>query len=40
LNNTKGENIDEGITPTITLDTTDDYFDIPKLTELVESYYK
>ena len=40
LNNTKGENIDEGITPTYTLDSTDDYFDIPKLTELVESYYK
>ena len=39
LNDTKGNIIDEGITPTYPLATPDDYFDIPKLTQLVESFY-
>ena len=39
LTNTKGEDIDDGITPTFPLESTDDFFDIPKLTQLVESYY-
>ena len=38
LNNTKGENIDSGINPTYELDK-DDFFDVQKVTQLVESYY-
>ena len=39
LTNTKGESIDSGITPTYPLESVDDFFDIPKLTQLIESYY-
>ena len=39
LVNLKGENIDPGITPTYQLDNLDDYFNIPKLTQLIETYY-
>jgi len=38
LNNTKGENIDEGIVPTYELDK-DDFFNVEKVTQLVEGYY-
>ena len=38
LINTNGENIDGGIAPTYELGL-DDYFNIPKLTQLVNSYY-
>ena len=38
LNNLKGENIDKGITPHYELETAD-FFNIPKITALVESYY-
>lgn len=39
LINTKGENIDPGITPTYELGT-DDFFNVEKVTQLVESYYQ
>jgi uncharacterized protein YacL (UPF0231 family) len=39
LNDTKGQNIDAGIKPTYELETTD-FFNIAKVTQLVESYYK
>ena len=39
LNNTKGENIDAGIKPTYELETAD-FFNISKVTQLVENYYK
>ena len=38
LNNTKGENIDKGIAPNYELETTD-FFNISKVTQLIESYY-
>lgn len=38
LINLKGENIDAGITPTYELEK-DDFFDIQKVTQLVEAYY-
>jgi hypothetical protein len=38
LNNLKGENIDAGIVPNYELET-DDFFNIQKVTQLVESYY-
>ena len=38
LNNTKGENIDTGIAPTYELDK-NDFFNVQKVTQLVESYY-
>jgi len=38
LSNTKHENIDKGIAPTYELDK-DDYFNLQKLTQLIESYY-
>lgn len=38
LTNLNGENIDKGIVPTYELDT-NDFFNIPKVTQLVESYY-
>jgi hypothetical protein len=39
LNNLKGENIDEGIKPDYQLDNTDEFFDIAKIGQLIESYY-
>ncbi len=39
LTDTKGENIDAGIKPTYELKYTD-FFNLPKLTELIESYYQ
>ena len=39
MTNTKGESIDSGIEPTYPLETVNDFFDIPKLTQLIESYY-
>ena len=39
LINTKGENIDKGIVPTYTLETPEDFYDIQKVTQLIESYY-
>lgn len=38
LINTNGENIDRGIVPTYELET-DDFFNITKVTQLIESYY-
>ena len=38
LNNTKGENIDKGIAPNYEMETTD-FFNISKVTQLIESYY-
>ena len=38
MTDTKGKNIDEGIAPDYELDT-DDFFNIPKLTQLIKSYY-
>lgn len=38
LTNTKGQNIDEGIEPDYELDA-DDFYNIPKVTQLIESYY-
>jgi hypothetical protein len=38
LTDTKGENIDAGITPTYELDV-EDFFNIQKLTQLIEGYY-
>ena len=37
--NTANENIDSGIEPTYLLETVDDFYDIPKVTELIENYY-
>ena len=39
LNDTKGQNIDAGIKPTYELETAD-FFNISKVTQLVENYYK
>ena len=39
LNNLKGENIDEGILPDYKLENLDDFFDIAKIGQLIESYY-
>ena len=39
LNNLKGENIDEGIQPDYNLENLDDFFDIAKIGQLIESYY-
>ena len=39
LTNTKNENIDSGIEPTYVLETVDDFYDVPKVTKLIESYY-
>ncbi|MBO5632810.1 MAG: hypothetical protein J5965_27460, partial [Aeriscardovia sp.] len=39
LNDTKGQNIDEGIKPTYELETAD-FFNLPKITQFIESYYK
>ena len=39
LINLKGENIDEGIKPDYQLDNTDDFFDIPKIGNLIEQFY-
>lgn len=38
LTGTKGQNIDQGIEPDYELDT-DDFYNIPKVTQLIESYY-
>ena len=38
LNNTKGENIDSGTVPTCELDKAD-FFDVQKVTQLVENHY-
>ena len=37
--NTSNENIDSGIEPTYLLETVDDFYDIPKVTELIKNYY-
>ena len=37
--NLKGENIDEGIKPDYKLENLDDFFDIAKISQLIESYY-
>ena len=37
--NTANENIDSGIEPTYLLETVDDFYDIPKVTELIKNYY-
>ena len=37
--NTSNENIDSGIEPTYLLETVDDFYDIPKVTELIKDYY-
>ena len=37
--NLKGENIDEGIMPDYQLENLDDFFDIAKIGQLIESYY-
>ena len=37
--NTTNENIDSGIEPTYLLETVDDFYDIPKVTELIKNYY-
>ena len=37
--NLKGENIDEGIQPDYNLENLDDFFDIAKIGQLIESYY-
>ena len=37
--NLKGENIDEGIMPDYKLENLDDFFDIAKIGQLIESYY-
>ena len=37
--NLKGENIDEGIMPDYQLENPDDFFDIAKIGQLIESYY-
>jgi len=39
LTDTKGENIDAGIKPTYELETAD-FFNLPKITQFIESYYK
>ena len=39
LNNLKGENIDEGILPDYKLENLDEFFDIAKIGQLIESYY-
>ena len=39
LNNLKGENIDEGIMPDYQLENLDEFFDIAKIGQLIESYY-
>ena len=36
---TSSENIDSGIEPTYLLETVDDFYDIPKVTELIKNYY-
>ena len=38
LVNQKGENIDAGVSPTYQLEK-DDFFDVQKVTQLVEAYY-
>ena len=37
---TKGESIDSGIEPTYPLEAIEDFTDIPKLTQFIESYYR
>ena len=37
--NMSNENIDSGIEPTYLLETVDDFYDIPKVTELIKNYY-
>jgi len=39
LNDTKGNNIDTGIEPTYPLETVDDFYDISKVSQLINSYY-
>ena len=39
LINQKGENIDEGIKPDYQLENPDEFFDIAKIGQLIESYY-
>ena len=39
LTDTKGNDIDNGIEPTYPMESIDDYYDIPKVTELLNSYY-
>ena len=39
LTDTKGNNVDAGIEPTYPLETVDDFYDITKISQLMNSYY-
>jgi hypothetical protein len=38
--NLQGKNIDQGITPHYTLDTIDDFFNVSKVEQFINEYYR